>query len=113
MPKQPVYKNLEVYQLSKKLVVACYELTQDLHQEEASNFIRYIRTASLNAHVNIAQAVFVIPEKRKKHLKEARTAIIVVEAALDILVEVGFAGEEQVEKVNFLASAVVEFLDAL
>ena len=113
MPRQPVYKTLEVYQLSKKLVVACYELTQDLRREEAANFVRYIRTASLNAHINIAQVAFASPGKKKKPMKDARSALIIVEAAIDILVEVGFASEEQVEMVNYLSTALVEMLETL
>ena len=91
MLRQPMYKNLEVYQVSKKLVVACYELTHDLKQEEAQNFIRYIRTAALNAHVNVARAAFATTEKRKKPIKAAKKAIIIVDAATDIMVEVSVA----------------------
>jgi four helix bundle protein len=113
MPKQPVYKNLEVYQLSKKLVVACYELTHDLRREEAANFVHYIRTAALSAHVNIAQAVFSMSDKKKKPLKAAISAIIIIDAAVDILVEVGFATSDQVETVIYLSNAVIEMLDGV
>ena len=111
MPKQPVYKHLEVYHLSKKLVVACYELTHDLHQEEAANFIRYIRTAALNAHVNVAQLAFASSDKKKKPLKAAMSAIIIIDAAVDILVEVGFATNDQVETVSYLTSVMMEMLE--
>ena len=94
-------------------MVACYELTHDLHREEAANFVRYIRTASLNAHVNIAQLAFASPGKRKKPMKDARSAIIIVEAAIDILMELGMATEDQVEKVNYLSVALIELLESL
>jgi four helix bundle protein len=58
MPAQPVYKTLEVYNLSKKLVVACYELTHDLPLEEKTNLVQYIRTAAVTVHLNITQGTF-------------------------------------------------------
>ena len=54
MPKTTGYKSLDIYTLSKELVVACYELTHELPSEEKTNFTRYIRTAALNFHVNVA-----------------------------------------------------------
>jgi hypothetical protein len=111
MPRQPVYKNLEVYQLSKKLVVACYELTHDLHKEEAANFIRYIRTAALNAHVNLAQALFAPTEKKKKTRKAAISSIVIIDAATDILLEVGMATRDQVETVSVLSASLMEMIE--
>ena len=102
---------MEVYQLSKKLVLACYELTHDLPKEDAGNFIRYIRTAALCAHVNIATAVFSNPEKRKKPAREAKNAIIVVDAAVDLLKELGFVTNDQLEKMVFLSTSLLQLLD--
>ena len=113
MPRQPVYQTLEVYQLSKKLVVACYALTNELHQAEAANFVRYIRTASLNVHINVAQIAFASPGKRKKRLKDARSALIIVEAAVDILFELGLITEDHVEKIDYFSKELLESLDKM
>lgn len=113
MPKQPAYKSLEVYNLSKKLVIACYELTHELPAEEKTNFTKYIRTAALNLHVNIAQGAFLKSKKRKKFIRVAQNALIIIDAATEILVEVGFATQEEVDAVIKLSSSCYQLLDDL
>lgn len=111
MSRPPVYKSLEVYHLSKKLVIACYELTHGLPREERTNFSRYIRTAALTAHVNIARGAFSKLKKRKKFFLRARMALIVIDAASEMLVEVGFSKPGDVEQVTQLSSSLSNLLD--
>lgn len=99
------FRSLEIYEHSKKLVIACYELTHDLPPEEKTNFSKYIRTAALSVHLNIAQGVFLKSGKRKKYLKKAKNALIIIDAAIEILIEVGFTTTKQAEKVSRLSSA--------
>lgn len=113
MPKSAGYKSLEVYNLSKKLVVACYELTHELPAEEKTNFARYIRTAALNLHINIAQGVFLKRKKRKKFLRNAKNALIIIDAATEILVELKFATQEQIDIITALSSSCYQLLDQL
>ena len=113
MLKSAGYKSLEVYNLSKKLVIACYELTHELPAEEKTNFTRYIRTAALNLHVNVAQGVFLKSKKRKKFIREAKNALIIIDAATEILVDLKFATQEQVDVVTSLSSSCYQLLDEL
>jgi four helix bundle protein len=113
MPKLTAYKSLELYNLSKKLVIACYELTHDLPAEEKTNFIRYIRIAALNLHVNIAQATFQEWKKRKKYIRNAKSSLIIIDAATEILVELRFATPEQTEVISALSSSCYQMLDEL
>ena len=66
MPKAAAYKSLEVFNLSKQLVIACYELTHELPETEKTNFAKYIRTAALTVHLSIAQGAFLKTKKKKK-----------------------------------------------
>lgn len=113
MAKSTGYKSLELYNLSKKLVIACYELTHELPCEEKANFTRYIRTAALNLHVNIAQGVFLKPRKRKKFIRNAKNALIIIDAATEILVELRFATQEQIDVITALSSSCYRSLDEL
>lgn len=113
MPKTAGYKSLEVYNLSKKLVIACYELTHELPTEEKTNFTRYIRTAALSLHVNVSQGIFLKPKKRKKFIRNAKNALIVIDAATEILVEVRFATREEVDVITSLSSSLYQLLDEL
>ncbi len=113
MPKAAGYKSLEIYNLSKKLVIACYELTHDLPAEEKTNFTRYIRTAALNLHINVAQGVFLKSKKRKKFIRNAKNALIIIDAATEILVELKFATQEQIDLITSFSSACYQLLDEL
>lgn len=113
MPKTAGYKNLEVYNLSKRLVIACYELTHELPSEEKTNFTRYIRTAALSLHLNIAQGVFLKSKKRKKFVRAAKNALIIIDAATEILVELNFATQDQIDVITSLSSSCYQSLDGL
>lgn len=113
MPKPSGYKSLEVYNLSKKLVIACYELTHELPAEEKTNFTRYMRMAALNLHVNVAQGVFLKSKKRKKFIRNAKNALIIIDAATEILVELNFATQQQTDVVTRLSSSCYQMLDEL
>ena len=113
MLKTTSYKGIEAYNLSKKLVIACYELTHELPAEEENNFTRYIRTAAISLHINIAQAVLFESKKRKKFIRNARSALIIIDAASEILIDLRFATEEQVEVISSLTSSCYQLLDQL
>jgi four helix bundle protein len=113
MAKASGYKSLEVYNLSRKLVIACYELTHELPADEKTNFSRYIRTAALSLHVNVAQGAFLKPKKRKNFIRNAKNALIIIDAATGILVELRLATQEQIDVITSLSSSCYQLLDEL
>ena len=113
MLKATSYKGLDLYNLSKKLVIACYELTHELPAEENNNFTRYIRTAAISLHLNIAQAVLIESKKRKKLIRNARSALIIIDAAVEILGELQFVTKQQIELITSLSSSCFQMLDEL
>jgi four helix bundle protein len=113
MLKATGYKSIEVYNLSKKLVIACYELTHELPTEEKTNFTRYIRTAALSLHVNVVQGAFLKSKKRKKFIRNAKNALIIIDAATEIIVELKFATQEQIDVIITLSSTCYQLLDEL
>lgn len=113
MPRTTAYKSLDVYNQSKKLVLACYALTHELPPEEKTNFSRYIRTAALSVHINIAQGAFLKSKKRKKYIRSAQNALVIIDAATEMLVEVGFVSTEDIDEVVRLSSSCYQLLDTL
>lgn len=107
-------KSFDIFSLSKKLVVACYALTNDLPEEEKTNLTQYIRNAALSAHINITQGVFLKKKKAKrKCLKSAQNSLVIMDAALDVLVEVGLVKEESTNEAAQLSSTCYQLLDRL
>ena len=114
MPSLPPYKTLDVYTISKKLVVACYELTHDLPAEEKTNLVQYIRTAAVTVHLNIAQAALLKKKKKKrKFIKTVQNALVVIDAAVAVLVEVGFVNEYRSTELTELSAACYQVMESL
>jgi four helix bundle protein len=113
MAKLSAYKSFEIYELARKLVISCYELTHELPAEEKTNFSRYIRTAALSVHINIAQGAFAKSKKRKKYVREAKAALVIIDAALEMVVEVGFTTPSKTQPLIKLSAAIYELLDQL
>ena len=108
MPAQPTYKALDLFNTSKKLVIACYELTHDLPAEEKTNLIQYIRTAAVTVHLNIIQGSFLKKNKKKKKaIRTIQNALVIINAAVEVLMEVGYTTEEKAHIFyTFLITAV-------
>lgn len=114
MPVQPAYKTFELYNLSKKLVVACYELTHDLPSEEKTNLVQYIRTAAVTAHLNIAQGAFLNKKKKKKKtIQTVQNALIVIDTALAVLTEVNYATEDRTSEITDITAALYQTMETL
>jgi len=111
MPKQTAYNSLEVYTLAKKIVLASYELTQELPPEEKTNFCRYIRTAALCVHFNITRAANEKSKKKKKYIRATRKALDIIEAGCEIMLEVGLANKEQVQGLKNLSFSFYQLLN--
>jgi hypothetical protein len=63
--------------------------------------------------VNVAQGVFLKSKKRKKFIRGAKTALIIIDAATEILVELRFATQEEVDVITSLSSSLYQLLDEL
>ena len=107
-------KSFDIFELSKKLVIACYTLTSNLPPEEKTNLTQYIRNAALSAHINITQGAFLKKKKAKKKLMMAtKNSLIIIDAAVDVLVEVGLIKEDQTNEVMQLSSTCYQLIDRL
>jgi four helix bundle protein len=114
MPALPAYKTLEVYNLSKKLVVACYELTHDLPFEEKTNLVQYIRNAAVTVHLTIAQGALLKKKKKKnKSIKAVQNALVVINTSVAVLTEVGLITESQTSELHQLSTTLYQILDGL
>jgi hypothetical protein len=99
------YTNLDLFSSSRKLVVACYTLSQNLPVEEKTNLSFYLRNAALKGHLAVSQGVFLKKRKaRQKFLQQAKNAYIIIDAVIDILTDVGFVKEEHTNEVMELSS---------
>lgn len=79
------HQKLDIYGMSRQLVLECYKLTQRLPSDERFGMITQIRRAALSVHLNIAEAASRKSESERKRFYEiARGSVIEIDAALDI-----------------------------
>ena len=111
MPAPSSNKKPEAYNLARKLVVDCYELTQDLPSEEKTNLTRFIRAAAVTVFLNIARGIFLKKrKKRKKFIESAKNNLVVINAAMEALADVGLIQKEQLKPIEDSASALHRLL---
>ena len=92
MPAENNYTTLEAHLLSRKLVVSCYELTHNLPPDEGANLSKIIRSAAVTVHLNMTQGLLASKKKKRRKLVEAtENALIIIDAAIGVLLEVGMA----------------------
>ncbi|HVF98110.1 MAG TPA: four helix bundle protein [Flavisolibacter sp.] len=107
-------KSFDIFELSKKLVVACYALTANLPPEEKTALTQYIRSAALSAHLSIAQGAFLKKKKRRKSFfRSAKNSLVVIDAAVDVLIETGLAQAEATNDVQQHSSTCYSLLSRL
>ena len=111
MPGSTAYKSLELYHVSKKLAIACYELTHDLPESDKTHFSAYMRQAALQVHINLAGSVFKKPKKRKKYIRSVRNNLVIINAATEILIETQLVTRSQAESIIQHTAALNQLLD--
>ena len=79
------HQKLDVYILSKALVLEAYKFNKEFPSEEKFGMISQIRRAALSVHLNIAEAASRKSEmERKRYYEISRGSLIEIDAALDI-----------------------------
>ena len=114
MSRTSTFKPFDILDLSKNLVTACYALTTNLPAEEKTNLTLYLRNAALKVYLDSVQSTFSTKrKKRKKIISKAKNSLVVIEAIVDVLIEVGMIKEEATTEVMRLSSACYQLLDRL
>ncbi len=85
------HKKLDVYQLSKQLIICIYQLTKKFPPEERFALASQLRRAVVSVHLNIAEGCSRPSEmERKRFLIIARGSLIEVDAALEIATQLNY-----------------------
>ncbi len=95
------HKKTNIYIASKKLLYHCYELTIDIEAEEKSLIAEQIRKAALMAHMAVTKALLSKKKSgKRKHFKAAVQAYIIVDAGLEIILELGWKTSDQMSELS-------------
>ncbi len=95
------HKRADLYIQSKKILYLCYEITHDITAEEKSVLSEQIRKAVLIAHFNIVKGLSASKNKEKrKSFKTASNAFIVLDAGLEIILQLGWVTIAQISELE-------------
>lgn len=95
------HMNLDIYQVSKKLVQGCYKETISFPNEEKFAMISQIRRAALSVYLNIAEGSSRKSQKeRKRYYEVARGSLVELDAAFDLAVELNYTNKEKLTELG-------------
>ena len=95
------FKDLEIYQRSKKLLKDIYKITERYPEEERYNVISQLRRSVLSIPLNIAEGYRrKSKEDLKRFLKISLGSSNEVEALLEISKELNYLGEKEYQKLS-------------
>jgi len=97
------HQKLDIFQCSRSFVGECYRLTKELPAEERYNLVSQIRRAALSVHLNIAEGASRKSDvERKRFYEVARGSVIEIDAALDVIEDMGYIKKVKMEQLGFL-----------
>ena len=95
------HTKLDVFNVSKAFVLACYRETKAFPPEEKFGMISQIRRAALSVHLNVAEGCSRKSlTERKRFYEIARGSIIEIDTALDIAVELKYTSKQKSEELG-------------
>lgn len=108
------YKNLNVYQDAKSLVVDVYKLLKVFPPEEKYALCDQIRRAAISITSNIAEGMNRMSDKEKAHfLGFAYASMMEVDSQLDVSVDLGYITIEQYSTIEEKMDCIARQLSAL
>ena len=108
------YKNLNVYQDAKGLVVDVSQLLKIFPTEEKFALCDQIRRAVISITSNIAEGMNRISDKEKAHfLGFAYASMMEVDSQLDVSVDLGYITQEQYNIIEEKIDRIARQLSAL
>ena len=108
------HQKLDVFQFSRSFVGECYRLTKELPAEERYNLVSQIRRAALSVYLNIAEgASRKSSVERKRFYEVAMGSVIEIDAALDVVADMGYVKKEKMEQLGFVMIKCFKILSGL
>ncbi|HEV8506675.1 MAG TPA: four helix bundle protein [Chitinophagaceae bacterium] len=97
------YQKLDIFQFSRSFVGECYKLTKELPAEERYDLVNQIRRAALSVHSNIAEGASRKSNvERRRFYEVARGSVIEIDAALDVIEDMGYIKKREGGAVGLL-----------
>lgn len=102
------YKQLDLFVLAKRLVSACYDITNDLPEHERNLSGRTLRGVALSFHTSIIKGL--TRKRRRKFFKKARLELFLLDGLLDVYRELLLVDGQKADELNTLLSRCLSLI---
>ncbi len=108
------HTKLDIFFVTKQLVISCYNKSKLLPIDEKFNMIQQLRRAALSVHLNIAEGCSRKSEiERRRFFEISRGSLIEVDTIFDISIELNYYKKEELEETGILIVRVVQMLNKM
>lgn len=91
------HTRLDIFKVSKELILHCYKTTRSFPQEEKFALTQQIRRAALSVHLNIAEGCSRRSlAERKRFFEISRGSVIEIDTAFDVAVELNYINKNDI-----------------
>lgn len=108
------FKNLDVYNYSKVLVISIYKLLENYPQEEKFAICSQIRRAAVSVPSNIAEGFGRTSPKEKIHFLEiSYGSLMEVSCQIEISHDLGYIDKVDLDSINLQIETIARLLSSL
>ena len=108
------YQSLDVYKISKELILLVYRMLKDYPAEEKYALCDQIRRAVISVPANIAEGMGRTSMKEQKHFLEiAYGSLLEVQCHLDISTDLGYITKEEYNYANAYIHRIANMINKL
>ena len=108
------HKNLDVYQISLKLVKEVYAATRQFPKEEQYVLISQIRRAAISVSSNIAEGASRRSKAEKKRFYEiARSSLVEIDTQFEIAIILEYYKKEQMQALDQFSESTFRMLSKM
>jgi len=108
------HTKLDGYQLSRKMVLECYKLSNQIPDVERYGLIQQIRRAATSVSLNIAEGSSRRSEtERKRYYEIARGSVVEIDAIMDLFSDLKYCTKEDMNPAGQLVIRCFQMLSAM
>jgi len=108
------HTKMDVYQASRKLVLACYKLSRALPDEERYGLIQQIRRASTSVSLNISEGSSRKSNaERKRYYEISRGSVVEIDSIMDLCSDLQYSSKTEMQEAGDLVVRCFQMLSAM
>lgn len=108
------HTKLDIFKVSKSLVLNCHKETKTFPPEEKFGIVQQIRRAAVSVHLNIAEGCSRKSKtERKRFYEVARGSLIEVDTALDVSVDLNYTAKENLMELGQLIVRMFQMISKM